>query len=1141
MKIKYILGRAGCGKSHYILEDIKKALGETREALILIVPDQFTLQAERDLIEKMKLPGIMHIQVLSFTRLAQLVFNEVGGTTRIHINDQGKQMIIRKIIDESEKELRVYKKAAQQEGFISKFSELLCELKQQTILPQELMQEAFAMGEDSILRDKLSDIAYIYEQFNRYLEGKYLDTEDYISLLIEKLEAASFLRNSRIWIDGFHSFTVQTYQIIEKLMGIAQEVTVALTMPPKADERDGDLFKISEQTYQKLHDLAVERGVVEEKICLESLSSNGRKKPAEMVHIEAELYAYPYSCYEAGKVEQIKLFAGNNLHTEVENATAQILSLVRDQGYRWRDIALVSNDMENYGLLVERVFQEYGIPYFLDQKKSIMNNSIIECILSALEIIRRGFRYEDVFRFFKAGFSGLSIEAYEQLENYVLRYGIQGSRWMEEFTKGDEGPLKALNESRVKFIQPIKILEKKIKGKKTVEGITKGLYEYLVDLGVDKQLEDWIDTLRAKGAYAYVLENAQLWNILMDTLDQMVEIIGEQSITLKEYIRILDAGFSSLELAIIPTTIDQVLVGNIQRSKSHDIKALFVVGVNDGILPTGKGEEGILSDEEKRYIKEKGLQLRSDHEGKACEEKFLIYSAFSKPGIYLWISYALADQEGKALRPSILIDRIKKLFKGLSVESDIVYDEAKQVQLIGTQNSTFKYLIENLRKYVDGKPMADLWWDVYCWYYEQEEWKFRREAVIDGFFHSNQESYLESQQAKQLYRLPIRSSVSRLEQFVNCPFAHFIKYGLKPKERLTYKVQAPDIGELFHDSMKKFTEKLQEEDISWRELDRKQSDVVIDSIIDEMVPAYGEGVLLSTHRYKYLVQRLKRISRRAVWTLTEHLKRGSFEPIGHEIGFGQGEVYPPIEVELPDGEKIYLEGRIDRVDVYEDEAGSYMKIIDYKSGSKDFDLSEVYYGMQLQLMIYLDAMLTHHKHPENKPVKPAGIFYFKIDDPMIKADERIVEAIEKEIRKKLKLKGLVLKDVHIIRQMDREIEGYSDIIPVSLGKNQDFHKWSSVLSHEGFHAVLKHVRNLVKEITNEMIKGNIRIEPCKNGRHTACSFCSYQGICQFDSLLEDNRYKHIKKMKDEQVMNLLMLEEEVGEDGSMDGEPAAGN
>lgn len=1138
MKIKYLFGRAGSGKSHYILEEMKKALGETEEELILIVPDQFTLQAERDLIEKMELPGIMRIQVLSFTRLAQRVFNEVGGTTRTHINDQGKQMIIRKIIDESEKELRIYKKAAQQEGFISKLSELICELKQQTILPQELIQGASSIETDSMLQDKLSDIAYIYERFNQYLEGKYLDTEDYINLLIEKIEEATFLRDCRIWIDGFHSFTAQSYQVMEKLMIQAQEVTIALTMPPMPSNQDGDLFKVSEQTYEKLHEIALEHGLAEERINMAQMGYIGKKSEA-MRHIERALYAYPYRIYEGESLENIRIFAGNNLHTEVENAAAQILSLVRDKNYRWRDIALVSNDMENYGLLVERVFQEYGIPYFLDQKKSIMNNPIVECILSVLEIIRRGYRYEDVFRYLKAGFSGLSIEEYETLENYVLRYGIQGNGWMETFTRGDESQLEGLEESRIKFIEPVKKLEKKIKGKKKAEEITRGLYEFLIDLDVNKQLEVWIETLRAQGQYAYVLENAQLWNILMNTFDQMVEIMGEQFITLKEYIRILDAGLSSLELGIIPTTIDQVLVGNIQRSKSHDIKALFVIGVNDGILPMGKGEEGILSDEEKGMMKEKGLPLRSDHEGKAAEEKFLIYSAFSKPSDYLWISYALADQEGKALRPSILIDRMKKLFKGLSVESDIIYDEGKQLQLIGTQNSTFKYLVENLRKYIDGKPMADLWWDVYHWYYEQEDWHSRRDSVVEGFFHSNQENYLASQHARQLYRLPIRSSVSRLEQFVNCPFAHFVKYGLRPKERIQYKVEAPDIGQLFHDSMKKFTEKLQAQSLSWRELDREQAHSVIDSIIDEMVPDYGEGVLLSTHRYKYLVQRLKRVSRRAVWTLTDHIKRGSFDPLGHEVGFGQGEAYPPIEVELPDGEKIYLEGRIDRVDVYEDEEGSYMKIIDYKSGNKDFDLSEVYYGLQLQLMIYLDAMLTHHKHPENKSVKPAGIFYFKIDDPMVKSDERIAETIEKEIRKKLKLKGLVLKDVQIVRHMDREIEGRSEILPVALGKNQDFHQRSSVLSHEGFHAVLKHVRNLIKEITGEIIKGNIRIEPCKKGKYTACTFCSYQGICQFDNLLEDNRYKQIKKIEDDQIINILMRKEEVTTDGSVDGEPTA--
>ncbi|MEW9121254.1 MAG: helicase-exonuclease AddAB subunit AddB [Thermotaleaceae bacterium] len=1131
MGVKYILGRAGSGKSHFILEDIKKALEETEDQLILIVPDQFTLQAERDLVEKMKLPGIMRIEVLSFTRLAHRVFSEVGGITRTHINDQGKQMVIRKIIDESEKDLNIYKKGAQQEGFVSKLSELLCELKQQDISPYGLIQEVSTFDEESILRRKLLDIAHIYERFNQYLEGKYLDTEDYINLLIEKLEEADFLKNTRIWIDGFHNFTVQTYKIIEKLLGLTKEMTLALTIDENIAARDRDLFQVAETTYHKFHEIAINYGLTEKKLDLNKEGKELPRKNSAIEHLERELYAYPYEAYNKEAEEQIFIFSGNNLYTEIENAAAQILSLVRDQGYRWRDIAVVTNDLENYGLIVERVFQEYEIPYFLDQKRSIVNNPIIECTLSALEIIRRGYRYEDVFRFFKAGFSGLSINAYETLENYALRYGIQGKRWHDSFTKGDPSQLDSLNSWREDFIRPMGLLEKKIKGKRTVSEITRALYEYLEDLEVNSQLETWIDQLRARGEYAYLLENAQIWNIVLNTFDQMVEILGEQVISLQDYVRILEAGFASLELAIIPTTIDQVLVGHIQRSKSHDIKALFVVGINDGVLPSGKDEEGILSDEERSRMKESGILLLSDRESRIAEEKFTIYTTFSKPSHYLWLSYALSDQEGKALRPSILIDRIRKVVGNLSIHSDVVQDTQRQVHLIGTRNSTFKYLIENLRRYVDGKPIEDLWWDVYHWYYQEKEWDRHREAVIEGLFHRNQEDYLESQWVRQIYQRPIRASVSRLEQFVNCPYAHFIRYGLRPKERQQYKVEAPDIGELFHGSMKGFTERLQKEGISWRELKREQSDALIDSIIDEMVPTYGEGVLLSTHRYKYLVNRLKRISRRSLWTLADHIKKGSFEPIGHEVAFGQGGEYPPIEIVLSDGERILLEGRIDRVDAFEDEENSYIKIIDYKSGNKDLDLTEIYYGIQLQLMVYLHAMLTHHNNQEQKIVKPAGVFYFRIDDPMVKSDEKIAETIEKEIRKKLKLKGLVLKDVHIVRHMDKEVEGHSEILPLGLGKNQDFHKYSSVLSHEGFQGLLVHVQKLIEEISKEMMKGNIRIEPCKNGKQTACAFCQYRGICQFDNLLENNDYRNIKKMKNEEIMDLLLKKREVRQDG----------
>ena len=1118
MGIRYIIGRSGTGKSSLVLDEIGASLKKgNHRKLILIVPQQFTLQAERDLIEKLNLSGIIDVEVLSFTRLAHTVLNEAGGITRIHINNQGKNMILRKIIDEGKDNLTIYKTASTQDGFIELISELLSEMKQHNLTPDNLIEKLATGSQQSIINSKLKDISYIYQQFNRYLQGRYIDSEDYINLLIEKIELSTFLQGAKIWIDGFHTFTPQTYQIIEKLCLMAEEVTVTLTAEIAKQANDSDLFKLSNETYQSLHNIAGKYSMVEEITDLNQKQENSIKKSAEICHLEQELYAYPYKVYEED-VKKIEIFSGLNIYTEVENTAVQIVSLVRDKGFRYQDIAVVGNNLETYGPVIKKIFGEYQIPFFLDQKRSIMHNPIIELILSLLAIIDRGYRFNDVFKYIKTGFAGLEIDDFELLENYALQYGIQGSKWQEEFTAGNENLLKRLNRSRKKFIEPVTDLEKKIKGRKTVEEITRYLYGFLTQQKLQEQLETIIDTLREKGHYEYVYEYTQIWNIIMNTFDQLVEILAEQEVTIGEYQRILESGFMSLQIGIIPTTIDQVLVGNIHRSKSHDIKALFVVGVNDGILPVGKDFDGILSDEERIFLKDNGLPLEYNSQRKTAEEKLMIYSALSKPTDYLLVSYAMADQEGKTMRPSLLIDRLKKIFNKIEVKSDVINDSAKQQQMISIPNSTLKHLTANLRGYLDGLTMDPVWITVYNWYQNQQQWEPVKNKITKGLFHKNQADYIGRDYAKELYQTPVKSSVSRLEQFVNCPFAHFIKYGLRPQERKEYGVKSLDIGDIFHKSLELFTVKLKENKLNWREISREQCNLIIDGVVDELIPTYGNGVMLSSNRYKYLVNRLKRISRRAVWVLTEQIKRSSFEPLGSEIAFGIDKEYPPIEVELAGGEKIYLEGRIDRVDIFEGEESSYVKITDYKSGYKEFNLSDVYHGLQLQLMVYLNAILKNKDKLNRKQLKPAGVFYFKIDDPFVKKHDINQETLEKELRKELKMKGIALKDIQIIREIDNQIDGHSEIIPVGITKNNSFHKYSSVIEYQDFETLLNYVESLVKQISEEMLKGNIRIEPVKKDKLTACSYCDYQSICQFDQAFEDNTYKNIKKLKNSEFI-----------------------
>lgn len=1142
MSIYYITGRSGTGKTMRVYQEIKKALDEGRDRLILMVPEQFTLQAERDLIQKLDLPGILNVEILSFSRLAHKVFSEVGGLTRTHINDQGRHMILRKLLGDIKENLTVYKTVSRQDGFIDKINELLSELKKHDIIPEQMREKAANLDSSGLLSRKLLDIALIYETFNGYLQDRYLDSEDSINALIEKMENAGFLKGAQIWMDGFDYFPPQTVRVIDKLINLAEKLSITFTIGGDAGESDQDIFQIHALSLKKIRALARENNIEEHFTHLnlynqDKYASNNkcvRNKAPEILYLERELYQYPYQPY-IDNPDHLEVFAGNNLQSEVENLAARIIYLAREKNWRFNEIAVVSGDMDSYGSIIKRVFTEYEIPYFLDEKRPVIQNPIIDILLISLRVIDRGYRYEDVFKLLKTGFCGLNIAEVEVLENYCLEFGIKGKKWQEPFTLGESDyPLSKLNDCRERFIKPYLFLENGLKRKKTIEDMVKALYQFLEEIELEEQLESWIEELRAKGLLDQVDENAQIWNIVMETLDQLVEILGEQRVQIGELIRILESGFSSLEVGIIPTTLDQVLVGNIQRSKSQDVKALFVVGCNDGILPSGKSADGLLADEERDILHGAGMELGSNSELRAADEKFGIYTAFSKPSDFLWISYALSDLEGKAMRPSILIDRLKKLFKSLEVSSDVIMDDARQRHLIATPNSTYKYMVDHMRCCADGKPGSDLWWQIYNWYFDHNSWDVKRKALLEGLFHRNQEAPIGKNRAADLYSAPICASVSRLEQYVNCPFAHFVRYGLRPRERKMYTVTAPDLGELFHRSIEGFTRKLAEDNLNWRDLDDKQCETMIDEVMDNILPDHNHGILLSTNRYKYLANRLKRISKRAVWLLTDHVKRSSFTPIGNEISFGVRGSYPPIEIELNNGEQLLLEGRIDRADIYREGEDVYINVIDYKSGFENFDLSDAYFGLKLQLLVYLEALLDVEQRHITGKAKPGGIFYFKIDDPLIDTQEQMADAIQNEIRKKLKLKGLVLKDVNIVKRMDSYIDGNSEVLPLGVKKDDTFYANSSVLGEEEFFDLLGHVRHLIKDIGTEMLQGKIRIEPVKKGDDTACKYCPFDGICQFDNQLEDNGYKLIHKLNGEEVIERIKKRKEESGDGKLD-------
>jgi ATP-dependent helicase/nuclease subunit B len=1118
LSMRYIMGRCGQGKTRQVLAEIKAQLdagGE--EPLILLVPEQFTLQAERDVINRLGLPGIMRLEVLSPSRVGSRVLHEAGGRTRVLLSEKGRYMVLRKIIAACEEQLTVFRRVCQQPGFIEQCSRMLSELKNADINSEMLDECGLQLPDDILLKDKLHDIALIYNHFNTYLRDRYLDSEDQLNLVIERLPESPYFSRAKVWIDNFNTLSPATLKLIEQIMKTAASTTISLTMELGGEDRDRELFALSRYYYNRLHSKAREEGLNEQIIMVKDWPHNGRSP--DLQHLEKELYAYPHRPY-TGPVENISIVATASLQDEVELIAMKILSLVQQQQYRYRDIAVICSDTASYAGPIKRVFDEYQIPFFLDEKRSIMHHPLIELVLAALDMVIKHYRLEDVLRYMKTGLTPLQVEECDRLENYALRYSVQGQRWLEPFTLGDEALRDESNAYRQALIAPVKEMAVQVQGEHNWAQIARACFEWLEKIQIPQRLESWVEELMQEERFELASENRQIWNVIVEVLDQIAAILGEEKTTLKEFRQVLEMGLASSELGLIPSTVDQVLVGTITRSISQHGPVLLLAGVNDGLLPRGREPEGMLSIDEKELLQAQGVKIGIDNDLQAIEEDFLIYATLSRVKGLLQFSYPLSDFEGKALRPSLLIERLKQIYTGIKVSTRLIDAAAAEDHYLLSAPSSYKYMIENLRQALDGKAVSPRWEAVYDWFKAKPEWQSRLAGLEEALLFANRPGAVPAAQWKQLYAGSRQTSVSRLELYAACPFAHFVRYGLRPLERKSYEVEAPEVGELFHQAILNFAVKMHQQQLSWEEMRQEQCHTLMEQVMDQLLPAHGEGVFMSTHRYRYLGQRLKRIGQRAVWTLARHLKSGEFQPLGYEMRFGPGGAFPAVVVELADGETVSLEGRIDRVDVYDDGEDSYVRIIDYKSGPRDLDMSDIYYGLNLQLLIYLQAVLAGFNTPYGA-ARPGGIFYFHIDDPMIEADEDIVEEIEKKLAARLRLRGLALEEANVIRAMDRDINGYSLVVPVGMSGEGKFYSQSALFNLDQFEMVLNYVQNLVRQISQEMMSGHIEIAPFKKGQQRACTYCRYHAVCQFDTLFAANRYRHLPVLDRDQLISRI--------------------
>ncbi|MEG1483463.1 helicase-exonuclease AddAB subunit AddB [Clostridium sp.] len=1130
MAIRFIFGRAGSGKSQFCLNQIREKLEDEKDTkLILLVPEQYTFHTEKKLLEVVGERGLLRAEVLSFKRMANRVFNECGGRTLSRMNDSGKNMLIYKLLKDNGNELEYFNRMAKQQGFTGIVSKTITEFKKYNI-SSEMLELKDDSIKDEELKKKLKDLTLIFNEFNKTLHKTHIDSEDELIILAGKLMNCSIYENAEIWIDEFTTFTPQQLDVIKMLARSSKTINITLcsdNLSEGMQSDETDIFDAIKNTENKVLRMMQENNIsYMEPIDLNKGSCYRFKDSKELQHIENHFFTYPFREYK-GENRDVRLYKANNSYDEVENVAKDILRLVRDEGYRYNDIAIVCRDVDNYEKITSVIFSEYNIPYFIDKKREVLSNPLVILIISTLEILISNWSYESVFKYLKSGLIGIETGYIDVLENYVLANGIKGHKWTgellykskEDTTEEDIVIAEVMEEIRL----PLMELHKELSGKKTLKQLVIGLYEFLVKLKVFDTMEVWLDEFNKIGLQDKIKEYSQVPEIVMEILDQAVDVIGEEVVDIKTFSKILISGFEMQEIGVIPMALDQVNIGDIARVKGRDVKALYIVGVNDGVLPSANKEEGIISDRERNILREIGVELASDTKSRVFEEQFMVYTALTIPSIYLMVSYPMADFEGKSLRPSIVIPRLKKILPNMEEESEL-YNKKNKTDIFNKITApipTFNELIGALRMEFENKEIEEYWSQTFKWFEENKVFKEKSKRMFKGLTYTNLTEKMPSSKIKKLYATDngkLMFGVSRIEKYAQCPFGYYVQYGLKAKDRKLYEFNAPDLGSFMHEVLDSFTNRVKDEKIAWADLNKEICRSMVGELIEKKLSEDSNSILNSNKRYMYFADRFKRTITKSVMVIAEQMKRGEFEVFKNEFAFGSFKDEEPIKIELPSKETVYLVGRIDRIDTLDMDGNTYLKIVDYKSGSKKFDLNELYYGLQIQLLVYLDALIKNSKHLLSREAIPGAILYFRIDDPIIKSKRELgEEEVQKQVLEKLKMNGLLLKDAKLVKAMDNNMETYSLVIPATFKKDGDFSSNSSVVTEEQFDILRNYVNEKMIEICEEMLSGEIKIEPCKSQKTTYCTYCDYSSVCQFDTGIKDNKYKVILKKDNETI------------------------
>ena len=1138
MSLRFYFGPSGSGKSHRIYEEImQRAAQEPGRNFLIIVPDQFTMQTQKDLVMRSDRGGILNIDVLSFGRLSHRILEEVGTKEMPVLDDTGKSLVLQKIAADLKEQLPAMGSLLHKQGYIHEVKSAISEFMQYGISTQDMDKLIASAEKRGALAMKLRDLKTLYRGFQDYIRDHFITTEETLDVLRRSLVKSKILPDSVVVFDGFTGFTPIQNRLIQELMRVCEETIVTVTIGEEEDpyQMDGEqkLFHLSKKTVEDLVELAAEAEVTRgEDVFVKGGPNRFTEAPA-LWYLEQNLFRYQYEPYME-KQREIRMFEALSPREEVHQTALYIRKLIREEGLTYRDIAVVIGDLEGYASYVETEFGQLEIPCFIDRTRGIVLNPMIEYIKSALQLYIKDFSYDTVFHFLRSGMVDISREEIDELENYVIRTGARGyrtysrlfTRRTEEMQQGSgqddteraEETLERLNRIRQQFADTVEILHMAPRAK--AGEYVDHLYDFLEQNQVQQKLLNYQQQFEQEGDLAKAREYAQIYRLVMDLLDQIYGLLGEEEISLQEFADILDAGFGEITVGTIPQNVDRILVGDMERTRLKQVKVLFFLGVNDGNIPKNVSKGGIISDMDREFLIESGTEMAPSPRQQMYIQRLYLYLNMTKPSERLYLSYAKVNSDGKGIRPSYLIDTVRKLFPQLAVEYP--QNRSRLEQIEGRQEGA-RYLAEELREYADGTLREEERQDFYLMYRAYEADPEGRDRLTAAAFRRYKESGLSRIVARALYGRQLENSVSRLETYAACACRHFLQYGLSLQEREEFGFEVSDMGNVYHAVLENFAGKLAESGRTWWDFDENFATQAIKEAVEGYAATYGETVLYSSARNEYAITRMSRILTRTVLTLQQHLKQGSFQPDDYELSFRFAEDLDSIHVDLSEEEKMHLQGRIDRIDVSEDAEHVYVKVIDYKSGNKKFDLAALYYGLQLQLVVYMNAAmeLESRKHPD-KEIVPAALLYYHIDDPTIETPVELTqEQINEEILTKLRMNGVVNSDPAVVERLDRFLQDKSKVIPVEKKKDGSFSARSGILSREELHVVSAYVDTKIRQIGREILDGKIAANPYEKGNEEACTYCAYKKVCGFDGSIPGYEKRQLEDLDKQTLMQRM--------------------